>query len=691
MKPYRTSFLSIAAFMMLLYSMTFIHTQSAQAADCGFTLSSNDLTWSFTANAGASQSRSLVITNTSGASLTLKIGISGTDAFSVNHSDLTLAAGDTATITITFHPGLTATGTITGTLTVAKANSDCHQSLGLSGTVNVTQHGDVIVADPHEYNFGTLALGSDSCKYFTVTNTTKSTVIITSWTRCDNADFNISASFDGKDTLAAGATANFKVCYTPNSAHLQSSCSITVHYLDLDPLSDGQIVINLSGSVHANNGGDAIIVADPHEYGFGTVEFGTSACKDFVVTNKSKNAVILRNWSKCDNTDFTVTPGFTVADTLAAGASMTFTVCYKPHEAGISGTCSLVISYLQPDPLSDGSITISMGGNSGTDTTHHNTICLKTEQGQNYHDAIVVGGTADHTLYLINSGATAITVNSATISGTDAGVFSISSTLPIVVPANSSNTTLTYTFAPTTNTKIEFTAAVTLGLSGDNLSCKSVDGHLIGYIVHNSNNVDTVVRPLFPTEKRTLAVEGSANKAASVNFYFTNNLQVDCTVNKIYMADGTYFTISSTNPTPTPFVLHPGANLTVVVTYTATDNLVHHDQLMVDANHNLQAQAFDMQGLNLAASVPNALPMGVAINVSPNPASSYVKVDMAGINAANIQVIDLLGNIISTAKANTSWKWDATNFVSGSYIVRIAGTSTTGEQFVASKRIIVSK
>ncbi|MFI5263727.1 MAG: T9SS type A sorting domain-containing protein, partial [Candidatus Kapaibacterium sp.] len=208
--------------------------------------------------------------------------------------------------------------------------------------------------------------------------------------------------------------------------------------------------------------------------------------------------------------------------------------------------------------------------------------------------------------------------------------------------------------------------------------------------VHSVNTTDTVVRPLFPTEPRTLGLEGNG-ATVSTTFYFSNNLNVDCTVNKVYLASGIYFKISSTNPSPTPFVLHPGDNLSVVVTYTATDNHVHHDSLMIDANHNLKAQGFELQGVQVAAKVPNALPSGVAINVSPNPASTYLTVNMAGIRSADIQVIDLLGNIVSSAKSSTIWKWNASSADAGSYIVRISGESTSGEQFVASKRVIVSK
>jgi hypothetical protein len=250
---------------------------------------------------------------------------------------------------------------------------------------------------------------------------------------------------------------------------------------------------------------------------------------------------------------------------------------------------------------------------------------------------------------------------------------------------------LTYTFPPVSSTREAYKSTVILGLTGDSLHCETVTGVLIGFVTHSITTVDTVVRPLFPTERRTLGLEGNG-ATVTTTFYFTNNLNVDCTVNRIYLAEGKFFTISSYNPAPTPFVLHPGDKLTVVITYTSTDHFVHHDALIIDANHQLQSQSFDLQGvLTPSSSVSNILPADVAISVSPNPASSYLTVDIAGVRSANIEVIDMLGEVIMTSTANRVWKWNVSNISQGSYIVRVAGESINGEKFVTSKRIIVTR
>ena len=688
--------MKITAFLMLLSSFAFLPTTTARASCASFTIDTKDETWTFSAAAGGSQTRTLTITNISGAELALIIA-TGSDAFTVDLTSFTLPAmGDsgrysTSTLTITFKPGANATGTLTGKLTISKKNSDCVTSLGLTGTVTTASGGDhVVILDPHSYDYGVTALGTDNCHEFSLVNKTGGAVTINSIKILGSEAFTLSTPFNG-GSLDAGGTFTFKICFNSKLASMKYLDSILV------VVSYGGAEHTLYGVISAST--DAVhtavpITADPHEFNFGTVDFGTSKCKEIVVTNTSKSDVILRKWNTCDNTDFTVTPGPTDGgDTLAIGASMTFTVCYKPHEAGITGTCAIEISYIGLDPLNDGILRIPISGSATTTTTEH--ACLHTEQGANFQDAIVVGTTAEHTLYLYNKSNFAITVTKAVITGEAAGMFTITSALPMTIPANTTTSYLTYNFTPSSNNVSGYKAVVTLSLSGDSLYCETATGVLIGFVVQSHNNsTDTVVRPLFTDskEKRTLAIEGNADHITT-SFYFTNNIGVDATVNKVYLDDNTYFTITSTTPSPVPFVLHPGDNLTAVVTYTATDHLVHHAHLLIDADHQIGAtNSFDLQGFQVSgASVSNTLPSDVAITVSPNPATSFVNVAMSGVRNGNVEVYDMLGKSISTSASSTSWKWDASNAVAGSYIVRISGESLNGERFTTTKRVVVTK
>ena len=130
-----------------------------------------------------------------------------------------------------------------------------------------------------------------------------------------------------------------------------------------------------------------------------------------------------------------------------------------------------------------------------------------------------------------------------------------------------------------------------------------------------------------------------------------------------------------------PFVLHPNDVLTVTLVYTATDNLVLHDKLIIDANHALLANEFDVQGVKAATSgVRNAVPAGVEITVSPNPMTTSLTANLTGVRSANVEVYDILGaKMFSTSVAN-QWIWNATttsgaHIAAGSYIVRFSGVT----------------
>jgi hypothetical protein len=116
MKNYRTSFLSVAAFLMLLCSMS-IFSRTATACPIGFSGPT-----SFTAVAGGSQSLTWTAIDEIGADILTTASITaGGDVFSLDRTQIIFPgadnAGDTAQFTVTFTPGANATGTFKGTIT----------------------------------------------------------------------------------------------------------------------------------------------------------------------------------------------------------------------------------------------------------------------------------------------------------------------------------------------------------------------------------------------------------------------------------------------------------------------------------------------------------------------------------------------------------------------------------------------
>src|SRR5579872_4952225 len=127
MQTYRTSFMSVAAFLMLLCS-TCILSRSATACIGGV-----DGPTSFTATPGSSQSLTGIADNGGlGLGGTVSVSITaGSDVFSIDQSPIIIpSTSDTAHFTITFKPGANATGTFKGTLTCP-----CGKTYELTGTV----------------------------------------------------------------------------------------------------------------------------------------------------------------------------------------------------------------------------------------------------------------------------------------------------------------------------------------------------------------------------------------------------------------------------------------------------------------------------------------------------------------------------------------------------------------------------
>jgi hypothetical protein len=420
----------------------------------------------------------------------------------------------------------------------------------------------------------------------------------------------------------------------------------------------------------------------PASCDFGTIKPSSDSCVQFSLINPYfDNLVITNIFFSQQSPDFIVKPIFIDSILVAGGSEYDFSVCYTGDLQNLITSDTLVVivgkALIFKSPLSG----------------HIQPQCLETVHAISYNDPVVIGGTAEHEFHLLNNTNEDITVSSVLLDNNSAG-FVITTPIPFLVPAHSSDKVLDYSFSANSDFGGSFfsTTFATINLQGSNLQCTSVEAFLIGNVAKpgGGSGIDTTLRPLFPSDVRTLAIEGTG-KPVSMRFTFTNNLNVPSTISKVYMKDGTYFSVTGTNPSPTPFILASNQTMDVTVNYTATDNLIHTDSLMIEASHNLQTIAFELQGVQVASSVPAALPTGVTLSVLPNPASTYITVNMAGVRSADLQVFDILGKQLVSAKANSFWKWDAPNTADGSYIIRIAGESMSDEHFVVSKKIILSK
>jgi hypothetical protein len=317
----------------------------------------------------------------------------------------------------------------------------------------------------------------------------------------------------------------------------------------------------------------------------------------------------------------------------------------------------------------------------------------------------VLDSTGNRVLQIINPSVVPITITSIRLDGEDAKAFVVDLAVPVTIPVNST-LDIPFTFTPFANAdgtaKEKYFAYLILKLEGSSANtCTDFKAVLYGYsiYIHNGDKdttKNTVGIPIFGKEKTTIGLSNRGIKE-SYTLLFYNNLEVDVTVNEIYMKVGEFFKVSETSPASTPFVLKPGEEMTVTVSYESIDKMIHKDALVIVADHAATTIEIDLEGGDFAAlAVKPILPAGVAIFVSPNPAHSDVKVDFAGTIHANIEVMDMLGNTVAHGETSGDWSWNGktirgTTAANGAYIIRIVGTSVGGQEFVTSKRVILQK
>lgn len=496
------------------------------------------------------------------------------------------------------------------------------------------------------------------------------------------------------------------ITYTPASNTLRASATISVSGMGMVCYS-GLLVGALSDD---NPSGDNKIVVDPMQYVFPSTPVGQESCKEFTVVNKGTTSAWISGWSLMTDWTNDFTTDATTADVkeLKAGESLKIKVCYKPIEqrtGAVSGY--LVINYsFEQNPAEWNKIKAWFGTKTAGNDTTFTKLCLKQgETTDDWRSQVSLDSTGNRILRIVNPSSSEIIIINGVLDGEDAKAFMLGVAFPINVPANST-LEIPFTFTPyatsagTAKEKYFAYAVFTLQGNGTNF-CTSFKAVLYGYsiFIHNGDKdstKDNVGIPIFGKDKTTIGLSNRGIKE-SYTLLFYNNLDVDLTVKEIYMKVGEFFKVTETSPASTPFVLKPGEEMTVTISYESTDKMIHKDALVIVADKAADVIEIGLEGGDFAAlSVKPILPAGVAVFVSPNPAQSDVKVDFAGTTHANIEVMDMLGNTVARGETSSDWTWNGktvsgTIAANGAYIIRIVGTSISGEQFVTSKRVILQK
>ena len=209
-----------------------------------------------------------------------------------------------------------------------------------------------VTLNPSTLSFGEVEVGYSSSKMTsTLTNSGTVSLSITKIALSGSDPGAYSETNNCIGTLAANATCTITVTFKP-TAEGQQDASVTI----TDDTSDGSNTLTLTGS-----GSLPTATLSPNNDSFGTITVGkSSSAKVSTLTNTSSSYLLTVSSIAITGTnaaDFSQTNSCPIGKTLAAGATCTISVTFKPSASG-TRTATLT----EYDNSATGSHTISLAG-----------------------------------------------------------------------------------------------------------------------------------------------------------------------------------------------------------------------------------------------------------------------------------------------------------------------------------------
>jgi hypothetical protein len=371
----------------------------------------------------SSSAQSVTLKNTGSAVLSItSITVSG-DFSQTNTCGSSVAVAASCTLSVTFKP--TATGTRTGAVTITDNGSPATQSVSLTGTGTAP----VVSLSPTSLTFPAQPLGtSSSAQSVTLSNTGNASLGITSI----KASGDFSQTNTCGSSVAASASCTLSVTFKPTAAGTRTGV-VTI----TDNASPATQTVSLTGTGVAT----PLVSLSPASLTFPAQNVGTSSSAHSA-TLKNTGSATLRITSITVSGDFSQTN--TCGPNVAAGASCTLSVTFKPTAAG-TRTGAITIT----DNASPATQTINLTG------TGIAPVVTLSPASLTFPAQKVGTSSSAQSVTLSNTGNASLGITSIKASGD----FSQTNTCGSMVAANAS-CTLSVTFKPTaTGTR---TGAVTI-------------------------------------------------------------------------------------------------------------------------------------------------------------------------------------------------------------------------------------
>jgi hypothetical protein len=390
------------------------------------------------ATATATNSPTATSTATDTATVTATNTATQTPTATATATD-TATATPTATATATNTETATATPTATSTATnTATATASATSTVTATPTATPTTTLTVTAS----IAFGNIPVGNTINKNITVKNTGTHALFIGSATSND-PEFAVAGNNCPGGGLAHLASCTIAIGFTPSGLGLHSG---TISVNDNASSSPQHVAVSGTGIADLTTSTGSIV--------FGEVKFGSSSLKAVSVTNHQTRSVSLsESFSGTNAGDFSISGTSTCTSTLAAKATCSISVKFKP---GVLGTESATLSIADsPDASSPHTVAISTGPTIPATISPASTLAFGTLTTKSKTMNITVTDLSGFSL----------SVGEGSVGGANAGDFAVTGgTCGGGTVSAHSSCTIAVTFTPTLRATAESASvAVTIG------------------------------------------------------------------------------------------------------------------------------------------------------------------------------------------------------------------------------------
>ena len=388
-----------------------VFVQAGSLTSTIVTANPTSLTFGNQAQGTTSASQPVTIANVGTTGVTITSIAASTNFGETNSCPTTLSSGtgtgSSCTVNVTFAP--TATGTLTGTVTVTYTSTGSTTpqttTISLTGTGTTGTSGSISIA-PSTLTFASEAIGTTSASQtVTVTNTGGTTVTFTSIVT--NGDFAGATLAQCPSIAVEGTPCTFHITFTPTAAGTRTGA---ITFTDNATGSPQSVILTGTGTSSA-----ATIGISPTSLTFASQAVGTtSASQNVTVSNNGGVALTFTN---------IVTSGDFAGATLAQctnipveGEPCVFSITFKPTA---TGTRTGTITFTDNATGSPQTVTLTGTGTPGAATV------TVTPSSLAFGSQALTTTSAPLSVTVKNTGSTTVTFSGFTISGEDAGDFSV--------------------------------------------------------------------------------------------------------------------------------------------------------------------------------------------------------------------------------------------------------------------------